>query len=356
MVRLGVVLVCGLLFAFAHASVKPYPVPLFIWAESDSFLQAGRTWISRSTSTDDIRRYLVSITNPSNKNDQLLFPTSEPAISPEIVVLFLEPGMLFGRNEQYGGTRMSTQSSVLRKLKRFVEGSAASVVVPYSYDLDLELNEDDHTSKLIAEWTEMIENYLQNCDETCNLLVETTDKISAQVWEPFFLSNEKILDLSEQKTEEYLNLNSNIFFNKRTDLLIVHLSTDLSNTDSKIVSVLASISKYTKNYVSILTADDVYLPTYSTWDLRENPVKLEWVERSGGINDTENLVPTPSPILPPPPPPTPSEYQYQTRWPEFAWEFLLSFLLLFIIFSYGICCLVGLDTPRRFDNPKEKNL
>ncbi len=89
--------------------------------------------------------------------------------------------------------------------------------------------------------------------------------------------------------------------------------------------------------------------------LRQTTEKLEWAERR---DNTSSPSPSPSPApLSPSPPPTPAGvYRYDSRWPEFAWEFLLSFLLMVVILSFGVCCLCGIDTPRRFDNPKEKSL
>jgi len=201
----------------------------------------------------------------------------------------------------------------------------------------------------------MLNDYLDNCEHNCKVVVETMDHKSASAWSPFFST--EIIDLSSTTIEDYILKNENIFWNQYTDLLVVHLPdfAALPTLDAKLNSVMSVISRHTKNYVAILSADDFYLPTQSSELWRESPDKFEWVERNRrDVNDTDIHVPTPSPS--PSPIPYSGEYLYTTRWPEYVWECLLSFLLLIIIFSYGVCCLCGLDTPRRFDNPKEKNL
>ena len=96
----------------------------------------------------------------------------------------------------------------------------------------------------------------------------------------------------------------------------------------------------------------MYLPTHSTDSERVNPEKLEWKARKVGRQLVEGEVDMEMEEMD-------SEgegYKYPNRWPEFVWEFLICWFTMTLIFVFGCCCLFGMDTPTRFDNPKEKGL
>mmetsp|Transcript_34967 Transcript_34967/g.54496 ORF Transcript_34967/g.54496 Transcript_34967/m.54496 type:complete len:219 (-) Transcript_34967:119-775(-) len=195
----------------------------------------------------------------------------------------------------------------------------------------------------------LLMTFFDGCSD-CNVIVEPMDATARVSWSPFFFSEIRISETPNM--EDYLEEHRRIFTNGKTDLVIVHLpsSTPLSTYDAKISSVISAVSKETKDYVAILSSDDLYLPTHSTDALRESPEKLEWKERKQGREferaesddeeDTEMGL----------------GYKYPNRWPEFVWEFLICWFTMVLIFSYGFCCLFGMDTPLRFDNPKEKGL
>jgi hypothetical protein len=264
--------------------------------------------------------------------------------------MFLEPGLFFGRSELVGGTRLSKDQSQLKRLKLMVEGAKSSVIVPYSYDDAMgKLSEEERSYFLITKLHDTFEDYFTSCKD-CHVIVEPMDSTAKVAWSPFFFSDNRIVETSHM--EDYMHDHRrSLFHNGRTDLLIVHLpsSTSLTSYDSKIASVISSLSEQTKDYVAILSSDDMYLPTHSTETYRENPEKLEWKERRHTRNvaeeeaegDTDNVG---------------GEYKYPNRWPEFVWEFLICWFLMVLIGMYGLCCLFSMDTPARFDNPKEKCL
>jgi hypothetical protein len=234
-----------------------------------------------------------------------------------------------------------------------VEGAKSSLVIPYTYDGSItEMNEEERSFYLFSQLDTLFEDYFNRCKD-CSVLVEPMDQVSAIAWQPYFMANSRMLDVSQVGVENYLRNNEQFLSNGLTEMIIVHLPFDapLSDYDAKITNVINQISQKTRDYIAVLSSDDMYLPTQSSMSLRHSPVKYEWAERS--IRDDQLDDDTPSPA---PPSPSGEQYQYADRWPEYVWEMLLCFFLLVIIFFYGICCLCGLDTPQRFDNPKEKTL
>jgi len=329
------------------ATSKSYPVPVFVWSESDRYMPEGRTWHSQSVSTDEVRDYLVKLSGPHGSSNSALPLTA--GVSPEVIVLFLEPGLFFGKNEMVGGTRLSKDQSQLKKLKLMVEGAKSSIVLPYSYDDSLgKLSEEERSYFLITKLQDTFDDFFDGCMD-CRIIVEPMDSTAKVAWSPFLFSEKRISET--ESTETYLRENHHIFSNQKTDLVIVHLpaAASLSAYDAKISSVISAISKGTKDYVALLSSDDMYLPTHSTQTMRVNPEKLEWKERKVG----RQVEPMPENMD------EDSDgegYRYPNRWPEFVWEFLICWFTMTLIFAYGFCCLFGMDTPARFDNPKEKGL
>lgn len=329
------------------ATSKSYPVPVFVWSESDRFMPEGRTWHSQSVSTDEVREYVVKLSGPHGSSNTALPLTA--GASPEVMVMFLEPGLFFGKNERIGGIRLSKDQSQLKKLKLMVEGAKSSIVLPYSYDDSLgKLSQEQRSYYLISKLQETFDDFFEGCKD-CSVVVEPMDATAEVAWSPFFFSENRISETNSIET--YFQEHHHLFFNGKTDLVIVHLPADasLSAYDAKISSVISTISRETKDYVALLSSDDMYLPTHSTEGMRVNPEKLEWKERKASrqleLNeeDTNDMDST-------------GEYKYPNRWPEFVWEFLICWFTMTLIFSYGFCCLFGMDTPTRFDNPKEKGL
>eukprot|EP00008_Paramoeba_atlantica_P009346 CAMPEP_0201488276 /NCGR_PEP_ID=MMETSP0151_2-20130828/17862_1 /ASSEMBLY_ACC=CAM_ASM_000257 /TAXON_ID=200890 /ORGANISM="Paramoeba atlantica, Strain 621/1 / CCAP 1560/9" /LENGTH=313 /DNA_ID=CAMNT_0047873535 /DNA_START=161 /DNA_END=1099 /DNA_ORIENTATION=+ len=301
--------VLGLFFLAESSVLKSYPVPVFVWSDSDRFLNGGRSWYPASATTNDVRQLISSLTGSSASTP---FPLSSSPSSPEIVVVFLEPALFFGRSELVGATRQTSQPSQLRKWKVMVEGAKSSLVIPYTYDSSLsEMSQEERSFYLVGQLDSLFEGYFKRCED-CEILVEPMDQVSESVWSSFFLDNSRIVDVSNVGTESYLRDHEEFFTNGKTELIIVHLPADapLSDYDLKITNVINYVSQMSENYVAVLSSDDMYLPTQSSMSLRESPVKYEWAPRT--VRDDSSESPSPSP-------PNGGDYQYKNRWPEYVW-------------------------------------
>mmetsp|Transcript_18429 Transcript_18429/g.52028 ORF Transcript_18429/g.52028 Transcript_18429/m.52028 type:complete len:342 (+) Transcript_18429:157-1182(+) len=339
--RASAVLLCLAFCVAVTVAYKAYPSPLLAWSSSDDVLKVGRRWVAKSTSVETLNEDLLL--NAGGRCWETTLLQGEEDCSPEVILLFLEPGLLFGHVSLLGGSRNTGEISEAHDLKNLIERSSSSVAMPYLYDLDISrMSEDDRQVEQVKRTQAFLHDFLSAGKGSIIVDIPQDQRPN---WAKINLKDKRIVDASDVGVEQYLKDSSLIEKNGVTDLVIIHFSGEepISHYASKARSTIRSATLHTDRVMSVLTSEEFYVPTDSLKDERDAHAKLDWVERTRGevvpMEEVDGVCP-----------------YYTNRWPEYAFEMFLSTLALALITCNGLCCLIGIENPSKFDNPREKNM
>lgn len=285
------------------------PVPLVLWSGSNYFSGKNTQYLN-VVKEEDIEYSLQSLLGltTASQNDALnlhfkQFETQKP----EVVALFVEPKLR---------TAELSVANVHYLKKVVMETSASSFVIPYAIV--------GRSQPFLQIFSNVIPQLTQ-----ASVIIASPPESTIEIAGATSTTPEKLLDV--------LNENSGIFSNGVTDLIVVFFAekdtAQLEDDDRYIAQLEQEIKLRTNgNYVGVFSANS---PS-STNVLRSfaaTPEELTRIVRDQLPSDT-----------------------YTSYFPGIIWEAIIVVVTLLIIALVGICCTVQLQTPARFETPKQRRV
>lgn len=259
--------------ATAHA-------PAFFWSPRADLGLGQHMTHSHETSASDLHHAVESLLGRSSSPRPAFLAGGEGGAAPEVQLVFLADGLDTESVRSHGAS--------LVNLERVVQGSAASLTIPFAKPV---------------------------------------------TWKP--LTFERTTQLTAESAESYLSSHTEIFSNGEPDLLVVHLGAAGAARDTLLAhdAAIARLSKAVdegtrSNYAALLTGSQL-----AAVDQQFKATVRRMLADDGETGDAVSTI------------------TYLYTGPTLLAAQLVM-LMLFLIFISGFCCLFSLQTPKRFDDPK----
>lgn len=307
--------------------------PLFMWSDKQILTT---TQVADTVSSDYLSDALASLFGVDSEINYL-----NKNAAPEVVIMFIEPEMRTDEVSQLASAFASTPGGSLSNIKKAIESSASSVVMPY-------------TTVDESSWFNAFHDIMNQCN---------TNKASFFMTESRANLYFRLRGYNSVKTVAVDGLlaelrSSNSFSNGVTDFVVVTFdSTAFAEHDVLIGKLVSSISAATKgNYVAVYTAN---MPSVSDlkWSFSElsvlefqNTVSvISLTDDNNGTNGSNSS--TPAPFNPNK---NGTRHHKINYFPGPFIEVLLICAVLLTMLFTGACAIFSLQTPDKWEIPKVK--
>jgi len=314
-----------LAFGLELQSRSTFTVPVFMWSDKQIFSTAQ---IADTITTGDVEFALASLLRQNtHKSSKLSSSFNQNAAAPEVVILFVEPELRTDQVPYIASAFASTPGGSFSHIKKAIETSASSLVMPYTVVSEVTLLD------------EALLDSLEALNNNANLFLSASGNLFARLRQQNGVKAVAVNSLiSEMKS-------SNAFTNGVTDLVVVSFdNSDYADHDTVIGDLLESIQTSTKgNYVAIYTAN---MPTNSqfTWSFEEHATREFHQNIAFAVFDNNNGTKNDSNV-------THHKINY---FPGPFIEVLLICAVLVTMLFTGACAIFSLQTPDKWEAPKVK--
>jgi len=286
-------------------------VPVFMWSNTNVFNKVNIQEIEVLSASDiarGLQRKESKISKYMNKESQL----------PELVVIFIEPKLSSEElpllAHSYNVRPEEKNGGAFSNLKRLVESSQSSLVIPYSTGVG-----SDISSALLSSSSK-----LYTVGEGKSMSVQDlVDKLNNKNWEAL---NNGAMDLV------VIYFDSPSLQNGKEDSVHDSYAAD----DSSIGTVISAITKSSSNYLAIFTANN----KNENMEIGSSNVNSQRSIR--GLRAFEDTFAQNGDVL------------YTTNWPDGVIEGLVVMIPFLSILLIGVCCTLQLQSDLKFD--AEKNI
>jgi len=314
-------------------TVSSLTIPVFLWSEL-SLLPVQNAQVLDTLTPEDLEYSLYSLLNVNmevgahaEQDNNLRRLLKQVRGTPEIIALFVLPQLRTDEVTSFSDAYdVVSTGGMFPNLQRIMESSKSSFVAPY-------FTIGNHVSLLEVPLTHVSDSIKQGS------IVISRDASSSSMFS--LLSKlDGVSTVSMEDLKELLRGHSNVFASGVTDLLIVcfdNSSRSLASYDALLGEMTALLSNSTSgNYVALFTANTPS-PSSLLWQFPEEqvfpgipPAFLHLALPNNNANIT-SLNYLSGPIL----------------------ESLVVVFILLTMLFVGLCCLLDVQTPDRFENPNK---
>jgi len=305
---------------------SPKTSPLLLWSNTNYFTSRNEQ-IVPLVSTDDIEAAFQQ----SNKENAIKnFVNAN--VKPEVIAVFIQPHLKTTELITFSDARNAQPNGgAFKNLKRFVETSPSSLVLPYVFSTH-NIQERPNIGTVI------VDDIIKHLPSSANVIVASND---AEVATIKSIEKVKVISLNELSKMAHQS-HWDILSNGVTDVIVVYLDkADQDNSrevinagDDYMNNIVASLKR--ANYVAAFTADSPVDSIHQSFP-STHPVLQRFAASVQQVLDETYVATNDDGLM-----------------PDSIVEALLVMLPFLIILFVGVCCTYNIQSVLKFDAERPK--